>query len=122
TPTVNGHQFALALSRFATEAGTSVPVHVKVDTGMARFGSRPDECVALAEAIRSLPGLEVEGIFTHFASADDPDKTFTWQQFDLFRKTCDRLPWIPIRHAAASAAVLELPETALDMVRVGIAM
>jgi alanine racemase len=119
---VNSQQFALALSRFASETAVPLSVHVKVDTGMGRFGSRPNEVVALAEAIRSLPSLEVEGIFTHFASADDPDRSFTQQQFELFLHTCERLPWIPIRHASASAATIDLPEMALDMVRPGIAL
>ncbi len=121
-PTVNTQQFGLALARFASQAGVRLPVHVKVDTGLARFGCAPDECVALAESLRDLPSLQVEGIFTHFANADEPDKSFTRHQFELFLDTCRRLPWIPMRHAAASAAALDLPDMALDMVRAGIAM
>ncbi len=122
TPTVNSLRFGLALARLASENGRELAVHVKVDTGMGRFGSTPDDCVRLADSLRHLPSLRVEGIFTHFASADEMDKEFTRRQMDLFLSACDRLPWIPIRHAAASAALLDLPETALDLARPGIAI
>lgn len=122
TPTVGSLQFGLALSRFAVAAGVTLPVHIKVDTGMARYGVLPQDCPALAESLRALPGLAVEGIFTHFASADDPDPAFTHEQYQRFLGTTEQLPWIPVRHAAASAATILLPEMALDMVRTGIAM
>lgn len=122
TATVNSRQLALALARFAAEASVRLPVHVKVDTGLSRYGLRPEECIALAGTLRELPSLEVQGLFTHFASADEPDKTFTHEQFRRFRDTAERLPWIPIRHVAASAAILDLPEMSLDMVRAGIAL
>ena len=122
SPTVNALQFGADLSAAAVKAGISLPVHIKVDTGMARYGLRPDECVALAESLRELPGLVVEGVFTHFASADEADQAFTHQQYAQFLDVVARLPWVPVRHAAASAALITAPETILDMVRAGIAL
>ena len=122
SPTVNSLQLGLALSAAAVKAGLVLPVHVKVDTGMARYGLRPNECVALAESLRELPDLVVEGVFTHFASADEPDQAFTHYQYAQFLDVVARLPWVPVRHAAASAALIGVPETTLDMARVGIAM
>ncbi len=122
TATVNSLELGRAIARHAAAAGTRAPVHVKVDTGLSRYGSLPDECVALAEALRGLASIEVEGIYTHFASADEGDPTFTRQQFARFLATCERVPWIGLRHASASGALLALPEMSLDVVRTGIAM
>ncbi|HWO94006.1 MAG TPA: alanine racemase [Dehalococcoidia bacterium] len=122
TPVVNSRQFALALSALASQFGVRCPVHVKVDTGMARFGCSPAEAVDLAEWLRELPSIDVEGICTHFASADEEDKAFTQAQYERFLATTERLPWIPIRHAGATAVALDLPEMVLDMVRVGLGL
>ena len=122
TPTIDTKQLALAVARFSTEQGTVTPVHLKVETGMNRFGLTPDEVVDFAQFLRTLPGLEVEGLYTHFAMADEEDNTFTRQQFKLFLSTAERLPWIPCRHVANSAAVLDEPGMCLDMVRPGISI
>jgi len=77
TPTVNTWEQATALSSAAGESGKTVPIHVKVDTGMGRFGLLPGEVVDFVRAISRLPGLRLEGLYTHFAIADAADKTYT---------------------------------------------
>ncbi|MDR1440676.1 MAG: alanine racemase, partial [Clostridiales bacterium] len=105
--------------------------HVKIDTGMGRLGylcvgDEKDEAGAIRdiEASARLPGLEVEGIFTHFAAADEPGSAFTVEQFGRFMRICGILSGdglhIPIRHCANSAAIIRHPRTHLDMVRPGI--
>ena len=91
---------AEALAAAALAAGTRARVHLKVETGLNRFGLRPDEAVALAEALRDVNGLEVEGIATHLASVDEGDKTFTYQQYEAFQLCAERLPWVPLHHIA----------------------
>ena len=129
TITLYSLESARALSRAALALGKSVLVHVKVDTGMGRLGIRAEqveEIVTLVHAIRSLPGLTLEGIFTHFAMADASDLTHTHMQLDRFRnilhilETQNLVP--PLVHAANSAAMLSLPEARFDMVRPGIAL
>lgn len=126
TPTVVSVQQALALSVAAQSAGRRVPVHLKVDTGMGRAGVAPSEVVALAERVAGLAALDLEGLFTHFATADEPDRTFLCQQFEVFRWVLDRLGdagiAVRIRHAANSAATLTFPEAHLEAVRCGIAL
>ena len=104
-------------------------MHVKVDTGMGRLGIRAeqiDEVVQLVKGIRELPGLELEGIFTHFATADSSDQTHARLQLARFQHVLQVLgeqhlrP--PLVHAANSAAILSLPEAHFDMVRPGIAL
>ncbi len=97
TPTVNSLEVGQALAREAEVAGVRQTVHLKVDTGLNRYGLRPQEIVPLAEALRGMTALEVEGVFTHFASADDGDKRFTLEQYTIFRTVVDKLPWIPKR-------------------------
>jgi alanine racemase len=126
TPTVNTHEQAQALSTAASHQGKVLPIHVKVDTGLGRFGLLPGEMVDFVEALSALPGLVLEGIYTHFAIADAVDKTYTLQQFEIFRDVVRRLEeagfTIPIKHVAGSAATLDLPGTHLDMVRCGITL
>jgi alanine racemase len=113
---------AEALAAAAKAAGTRARVHLKVETGLNRFGLRPDEVVALAEALRNVGGLEVEGIATHLASVDEGDKTFTYQQYEAFRLCAERLPWVPLHHLSSTGAVLDLPELRMGLVRTGIGL
>jgi alanine racemase len=126
TPTVTTVEGALALSAMSDRQGKVIPIHVKVDTGMGRFGLLPDEVVAFVRRIAELPGLKLEGLFTHFAVADSADKTYTRRQFDLYMGVVGQLEAagfaVPLRHVANSAATLDLPEMHLDMVRCGIAL
>lgn len=132
TQTVFTLHAAQAFSEIATQQGQKLRIHLKVDTGMGRIGlpagpqTPMGPAVATALEIARLPGLEIEGIFTHFASADSADKTFARRQFDRFMTFLGALRReglrIPIRHAANSAAIIELPETHLEMVRAGISL
>ena len=91
---------------------------------MGRIGIFPDQAVEIAEKISSLKNLELEGIFSHFADADSADKTFTKKQLEIFKNVCEKISSrgikIKIRHIAESAAILEIPDAHLDMVRSGI--
>jgi alanine racemase len=132
TQTVFSPEAARLLSTTAVQKGRTLRVHLKVDTGMGRIGlpagpqASPQAAVAAVLEIARLPGLELEGVFTHFASADSADKSFTHQQLERFMDLLDLLCQngleIPMRHAANSAAIIDLPETHLDMVRAGIAL
>jgi len=126
TPTLNTRQLALAVSSASVARNRVTAVHVKVDTGLTRFGLLPHEVVGFVRSVASLPGIEVEGLYTHFASADEPDKTYTLRQLAILKDTLASLSSagvkIRLRHAANSAATLDLPETHLDMVRCGIAI
>ncbi len=101
-------------------------VHLKVNTGMNRLGVEPEEAAAVVEALRQLPGLQVEGIFTHFATSDEMDRSHAYRQFERFRDLLALLAAHglrpPLAHAANSAALLTMPETHLDMARAGIAL
>ncbi|HWR38867.1 MAG TPA: alanine racemase [Patescibacteria group bacterium] len=124
TQTVYSLDSVRALSAAAVAAGKQVSVHLKVDTGMGRIGLCPEEILDFARQAAALPGIFVEGIFSHFASADEEDKHFAREQFQRFQTMLAELEAagvsIPIRHIANSAATLEMPETHLDMVRPGI--
>ncbi len=120
TPTVNSLEMALALAQAAAREGVAQPIHLKVDTGLARYGLPPREVIALAESLREVPALAVEGLFTHFATADEGEKTYTRQQYKAFLAVAQRLPWIPLRHVSNTATILDMPEMSLDLVRPGI--
>ena len=122
TPTVAAMQTALALSRFASAMGVTQPVHVELESGLNRHGLPLEDLVAFAENIRALPGIVVEGLFTHFAAAEEGDTGFTRAQYDALIAASARLPWIPSRHCAASASILSAPDMALEIVRAGIAV
>lgn len=120
---------AQALAQAAREQGRVARIHVKVDTGMARLGLRAEDIpaiVAFVRELRSMSGLEVEGIFTHFATADSRDLGYARRQFERFQATLEALaadaPLPPIIHAANSAALMTLPEARYSMVRAGVAI
>ncbi len=127
TPTVYTLEAARELSREASRRGEEISLHVKVDTGMGRVGIFPDgQAVSFIEALGSLPGLKVEGVYTHFAAADEKDQGYTRSQIRAFQKALADLEEKglrpPLCHAANSAAALVYPESWLDMVRLGISM
>lgn len=122
TLTCHSRELAEALSAAATAAGANVPVHIKVDTGLHRFGIELDEAVALAEYCRRLPGLEVEGLTTHMANADEADDSFSEEQHRRFEAAARALPWIPYRHTANSATALRRPGFRYSGVRIGLAL
>ena len=108
------------------ETGKTMRVHLKADTGMNRIGVRSDEELArMLDMIEGEPGIELEGLMTHFAVADEADKAYTDMQNARFRHFIERAKrcgFKPILHAANSGGALDCPDTAYDMVRVGIAM
>ncbi|MBF0102840.1 MAG: alanine racemase [Desulfobacterales bacterium] len=138
-PSIFSLETAKGLSTEAQKIGKSIKIHVKIDTGMGRLGFVPDLCgnsimdtIERGQTIKEiitvskLPFLELQGIFTHFASADSPDPTYTQKQLLLFIKITDELRehgiHIPLKHAANSAGIMFFPDSHLDMVRAGIAM
>jgi alanine racemase len=124
TQTIFSMELAQALSKAAVIAGKTVNVHIKIDTGMGRIGIRPEDAGEFAVAVARLPGIRIEGVFSHFATSDSGDKNFTYVQYQQFMQAVqyieDKGIRIPIRHIANSAALLDLPEMHLDMVRPGI--
>lgn len=114
------------LAAAAAKVGKKAKVHIKVDTGMGRIGITPDE--EGLEFVRFLiehPELEVEGIFTHFAKSDEADKTSANHQLELFQNFINKIQTelgitIPVKHCSNSAAILEMPQANMDMVRAGI--
>ncbi|OAT81077.1 alanine racemase [Desulfotomaculum copahuensis] len=124
TQTVFTVEMARAISRAAQKAGKTAKVHLKIDTGMSRIGVTPEEAPGFAAAVADLPGLEVEGAFTHMAVADEADKTYTRWQFGRFMQAVQGIAArginIPLKHVANSPTTLDLPEMHLDMVRPGI--
>jgi alanine racemase len=121
-PAVGAMDLVEALSSAASARGGVVPIHLELETGLNRHGLAPDALVALAERARAMPGLRVEGLFTHFAAAEEGDQRFTRRQFDILRETSGRVPWIPERHCSASASVLLDHEMALEAVRGGLSL
>ena len=110
----------------AAKVGQKAKVHIKVDTGMGRIGITPDEeGLEFVRFLMGHPELEVEGIFTHFAKSDEEYKTAAYQQLALFQNFIDRIQTelgltIPVKHCSNSAAILEMPQANMDMVRAGI--
>ncbi len=115
---------AQALSNIARRLQKIVRIHVKIDTGMNRVGIPPEETVNFIKRLKGLPGIEIQGILTHFATAERNHDQYTllqWQKFnwvllELKKQNIN----IPIKHCANTAATLQMPATHLDMVRVGL--
>lgn len=117
---------AEAVNAAGPDESRTVPVHLKVDTGMHRVGAQPAEVVELARLIVAEPRLRLASIFTHCAVADEPDNAFTDQQRAVFTSVLADLAdagiEVPCRHMANSAAAIAWPDTRYDMVRCGIAI
>jgi alanine racemase len=105
---------------------SDIPVHVKVDTGMHRLGADQADAVALAQAAGGAPGLELEGLWTHLAVADEPDDPYTDDQLSRFEAVRAKLAQVGVVpslvHAANSAGTIGHPRSRYDMVRCGIAL
>lgn len=132
-PCVFCREFAADLSKEAVRQGKDAKIHIKVDTGMSRIGFLFDDCETdKAQAvddilwISKLPNIKIEGIFTHFAAADESDPSYTYMQFNRFCELTGRLEklgvHIPTKHVCNSAAIMQFPEMHLDMVRAGVIM
>lgn len=125
TQSVFSHDLAQALSDEAVRQGKKVKIHIKIDTGMSRIGFLPGyNAVKNVVEISRLPNIIIEGLFTHFATADEKNREYTNTQFERFMSICCELQrigiHIPVKHCANSAAIIEYPEMHLDMVRPGI--
>jgi len=126
TVCVNEPHNVRALARLAASFDKRVPVHLKINTGMTRYGVRWDEARPLIEQIVAEKSLLLEGVMTHFAQSDEADKTFAQLQLARFS---DVLGWlqqagitVKLRHCCNSGGFLDLPQAHLDMVRPGILM
>ncbi|PKM83520.1 MAG: alanine racemase [Firmicutes bacterium HGW-Firmicutes-13] len=126
-PTVFSMDLVSALAGEARRRGERARVHVKVDTGMSRLGIFSwEEAAEFVEELNRIPAVEVEGLYTHFATADERDKSFALYQLARFEEMVERLSKrgieIPLKHAANSAAAIDLVQTHLDMIRLGISL
>ena len=124
-PTVFRLDMAQELSAEAVRQGKNVNVHIKVDTGMSRIGfADTEESVKTVCEIGELPGITLEGLFTHFAKSDEADKAATEKQlmrYQAFNRACEAAGVrFHIHHCSNSAGIIDLPEANLDMVRAGI--
>ncbi len=123
--TIYTNESAQSLNEVSKQKNKKARVHIKLDTGMSRLGFQiNEESVDSIESICGYSNLDVVGIYSHFAMADEKDKTFTNMQFDKFtyiiEKLEDRGIKIPIKHICNSAGIMDCPEYHLDMVRSGI--
>ena len=127
TFTVFDYNTAKTISSYAKKLNRQAIIHVKIDTGMSRLGFVSKiESVEIIRKIKELPNIYLEGIYTHFADADNYDKQYTIMQLKQFKNFLDLLKEnninIPIKHAANSAATIDHPDAHLDAVRPGIAI
>lgn len=131
-PVVCSYIYAMELSKLSMEKGNRlkskpVKIHIAVDTGMGRIGFKPTmESIEEIVKINKLPNIEIEGLFSHFCTADETEKEYSNYQFKQYEWFNNKLSEmginIPIRNIANSAAIMELPNTHLDGVRPGIIM
>lgn len=123
--TVYDLDYAKKLSEVAESLGRRAKIHIAIDTGMGRIGFLPgDETIDIIEKIVNLKGIDTVGMFTHFATSDEADKTYTYEQFDKMKSVIlglrERNIEIPFKHVSNSGAIMDMPETFLDGVRAGI--
>lgn len=125
--TVYTEQSAKEISRIASRRKEKALIHIKLDTGMSRLGFQTgEESVEVIKRISQLPEVRIEGLFTHFAKADEMDKSFTKRQMSEFLWMADRLKESGVtpdfRHCSNSAGIIDHPEANMDLVRAGIAL
>ena len=123
--TIYKYEDAKKLSQKAMGLGKTAKIHIKIDTGMGRLGFLPtDESIDEILKISTLPNISIEGIFTHFAKADEKDKTETIEQFNKFMHMVNQLEQrglsIELKHVSNSAAIIDISEYNLDLARPGI--
>jgi alanine racemase len=124
--TLFDEEMARAFSRAAADLNEPALIHVKVDTGMGRLGLLPEEALSFMRAIHNLPGLKVEGLYTHFSTADEADQTHARTQLQRLETLLAQLDAAGLRpslvHAANTAALLNFPEARFDLVRLGMGL
>ena len=127
-PTVFREDTLKELSEVAVSLNTKIKVHIKLDTGMSRIGVLPDESgFQFVEKALQTEGIEVEGIFTHFATSDYADKRYAYEQLEKFQKFCleaeERFHInFAVKHCSNSAGIIEMREANMDVVRAGITL
>lgn len=124
-PSIYRYNDAIELSKEAVKLEKIVKIHIKIDTGMGRIGFLPiEDSIKDIIEISKLPNIEIEGMFSHFARADEEDKSHVKEQYKRFSWVTDRLEenniYIPIKHISNSAGIMDTPEYNMDMVRAGI--
>ncbi|MBI4418263.1 MAG: alanine racemase [Ignavibacteriales bacterium] len=124
--TISSVRDVAVLQRAAEKSGKTLPVHLKIDTGMNRLGIKPEDVDSVVSALRKARRVEVKGVFTHFATADEPRREFVMYQLEEFRKSIEHLRALgvvpEVIHCANSASILDLPETYFSLVRPGVMM
>ncbi len=124
--TVFDADLAAEYGRLAASLGRRARLHVKVDTGMGRLGISPADALPFIKNLTAHKGVHIEGIFTHHASADETDLSYSYLQLNRFQGVLDDLDAAGLRpdlvHTANSAAALRIPEARFDLVRMGIAI
>ena len=124
TPVLYRSDIASGISAAALAAGIQVPVHLKVDTGMGRLGVPYTQAGKFFKSLKSLRGIRVEGLLSHFASADEDDKSFSSLQLERFRQVLTQAEGLGLTfrftHIANSAGVIDLPDSHLRLVRPGL--
>lgn len=122
-PTICDLQTAQRFQEIANRQNKEVKVHLKVETGMGRLGIIPEEVMHILREINKMKNIEVQGIYTHFSTADEADKEYTNHQFTLFSEVMNQVRKnnidIPFFHVANSGTILDLPDMWLDLVRPG---
>ncbi len=124
TQTVADFALAKMISEAAVKAKATCNLHLKIDTGMGRIGCRPEDAFSIGRKISGLPGIVLEGIFTHFPVSDDPDSEFTRKQIEDFTSIIDQFAknglHLKYKHMANSAAILNYGDSVFNMARPGI--
>jgi alanine racemase len=121
TPTLVDREAARLISQ---RAETTTPVHIKIDTGMSRYGLEPEKTLDFVRYVAELPHLEIEGLFSHFATADEPNLDFArgqWRHFQEILEAVRQAGYnIPLPHICNSAALVTIPDAHLAAVRPGL--
>ena len=124
TCSVNSPDTAKRLSEFAGHAGKKPTAHVKIQTGMSRYGVNWDQCTVFASSVQNYTNIQWEGIFTHFAMSDETDKSFANEQLKRYEHAIATLAennfHAPLLHTCNTGGFLDLPQAHKDMVRIGI--
>lgn len=126
TPTIYDFDTLKNLAEYARKSKIRIPFHLKIDTGMGRVGIQLSEVDEFAEFIKKEKSIQLEGVYTHFATSDSADKTFALAQLEKFNQAIEiikrKINNIKYIHAANSGAILDLPQTYFNMVRPGISL
>ena len=126
TLTIFAEENLQVVSKIACQRNQNAKIHVKVDTGMGRIGLPPDKAVSFIQHASKMRGIQVEGVFTHFSTADEADQSYWRKQEEQFYQFVNRLREqkidIPLIHSSNSAAAIERPQNVYNMVRIGISL